>query len=125
CVLAAVDYRLAPESRFPAAIEEVLAASRWLRESAADLGCDPERLAILGESSGANLTAAATLLARDRGDVEYSFQILLVPMLAMRFDSPSWKQLGADYLLTPAALEWALDQYAPGVDRNNPLLSPL
>lgn len=125
CVLAAVDYRLAPESRFPAAIEEVHAAARWAARVAGELGCDPQRLGILGESSGGNQAAAATLLARDRGDVTYAQQILILPVLDVRLSSPSWERFGTDYLLTRDHSLWAIDQYAPGVDRTNPLLSPL
>lgn len=125
CVLAAVDYRLSPESQFPNPIEEVLAASRWLQDAAADLGCDPGRVAIFGESSGGNLAAAATLLNRERGYVRFCHQILLFPILAIRFDSLSWDALGEDYLLKRAPTEWAVEQYAPGVDRRDPLLSPL
>jgi acetyl esterase len=125
CMLAAVDYRLSPESRFPTAIEEVLAASRWLQSAAGELGYDAARFGILGESSGGNVAAAATRLARDRGDVDYAQQILLLPILEIRFDSPSWKQLGTDFLLKQAQVEWSVQQYAPGVDRSDPLLSPL
>lgn len=124
-VLAAVDYSLAPEARFPTALEEVHAAARWLQEHAADFGCDPQSLGIMGESSGGNLVAAATLVARERRDVTYARQVLLIPLLDARFDSPSWKEFGADYLLKRPQLEWAVEQYAPGVDRRCPLLSPL
>src|SRR5205814_641324 len=84
----------------------------------------PVRLGVLGESSGGNVAAAATLLARERGDVHYAHQTLLLPVLAIRFDSVSWQRVGADYLLTRDQLEWSVEQYAPGVDRDNPLLSP-
>jgi acetyl esterase/lipase len=124
-VLAAIDYSLAPESRFPTALEEVHAAARWLQEHADDFGCEPENFGIMGESSGGNLTAAATLLARDRGDVTYARQVLIIPLLAIRFDSPSWKEFGQDYLLKQPQIEWAVEQYAPGVNRSNQLISPL
>jgi acetyl esterase len=125
CVVAAVDYHLAPESQLPNAIEEVLGAARWLQEVAADFGADPQRVAIYGESSGGNIAAAATLLSREQGGPHFAHQILLFPMLAIRFDSASWKEFGQDYVLKQAPTEWGAEQYAPGVDRRNPLLSPL
>ncbi|MFR9774150.1 alpha/beta hydrolase [Nocardia sp. SC052] len=125
CVVAAVEYRLAPESRFPTAIEEVHAAASWLQQHATALSCDANRFAILGESSGGNLAAAATLMARERGDVSYSRQFLLVPLLDLRLESPSWEEFGTGYLLGKPQLRWALEQYAPGVEVSHPLLSPL
>jgi acetyl esterase len=125
CVILAVDYELAPESQFPGAVEEVYAAARWAQEHAAELGCDPDRIAIAGESSGGNLTAAVTLLNRARREVTFAHQLLLLPVLDARFASRSWDELGSDYLLTRAQLEWAIEQYAPGVDRDEPLLSPV
>lgn len=124
CAIAAVDYRLSPESRFPTAIEEVYAAARWLRQEAKVLGLDPARIGIGGESSGGNLAAAAALVDRDRRLVGFAFQALIVPVLDAKFDSPSWDELGSDYLLTRGQLEWALEQYAPGVARDDRLLSP-
>jgi acetyl esterase len=124
CVVVAVDYGLAPESRFPSALEEVLAAGRWTREEASARGWDADRIGIGGESSGANIAAAVTLLDRARQEACFAHQTLVVPVLDARFASPSWDELGTDYLLTRAQLEWAVEQYAPGVDRTDPLLSP-
>jgi acetyl esterase/lipase len=124
CAIVAVDYSLSPEARFPTAVEEVHATGRWVREHAADDGWDPERIGIAGESSGANIAAAVTLVDRDRGDVGFAHQTLIVPVLDARLDTPSWRRLGTGYLLTAAQLEWALQQYAPGVPRTDPLLSP-
>ncbi|MGH2939796.1 MAG: alpha/beta hydrolase [Solirubrobacterales bacterium] len=125
CAIAAVDYRLSPESRFPQAIEEVYGAARWLRQEAKVLGLDPTRIAIAGESSGGNLAAAVGLLDRDRRLVGFAFEALIIPVLDARFGSRSWEELGSDYLLTKAQLEWALERYAPDADRDDPLLSPL
>jgi acetyl esterase/lipase len=126
CAIVAVDYSLSPEARFPTAIEEVLAAGRWARQQAAERGWDPARIAVAGESSGGNLAAAAALLDRDRGQpVGFAHQTLIVPVLDAHFATPSWQALGTGYLLTAAQLEWAVEQYAPGVARDEPLLSPL
>jgi acetyl esterase len=83
-VVASVDYRLAPEDRFPRAIEDCYAGLRWLADNAADLGVDPDRISIMGESAGGGLAAALALLARDRGGPKISAQFLISPMLDHR-----------------------------------------
>jgi acetyl esterase len=125
CAIAAVDYRLSPEARFPAALEDVYATGRFVREHGSDWGCDPSRIGIGGESSGGNLAAAAVLLDQIYDQVGFSHQTLVLPVLDVGFDTPSWNALGHDYLLTRAQMEWALSQYAPGVQRTEPLLSPV
>jgi acetyl esterase len=125
CVLGAVEYTLAPEAQLPQAIEEILAVAANLWPRGDELGFDSGRIGVLGESSGGNLVGAALQLARDRGEVEFDCQVMLLPMLAARFDSPSWKEYGDGYGLRQDSLEWALEQYAPGVSRTDPRLSPL
>jgi len=125
CAIAAVDYRLSPESQYPGAIEEVYAAALWLKREAKPLGLDPSRIGIAGDSSGGNVAAAAAILDRRRGLVGFAFQALVLPVLDVRFESDSWRELGEDYLLTKPQLEWAVEQYAPGADRADPLLSPV
>jgi acetyl esterase len=83
-VVASVDYRLAPEDRFPCAIEDCYAGLRWLADNAVRLGVDPDRIAIMGESAGGGLAAALALLARDRGGPRISAQFLICPMLDHR-----------------------------------------
>ena len=78
-----------------------------------------------GESSGGNLAAAAVLLDQTRNEVGFDHQALLAPVLDVRMDTPSWRALGQDYGLTHEQLEWAVEQYAPGADRTEPLLSPV
>ena len=125
CAIAAVDYRLSPEARFPAALEDVYATGRFVREHGSDLGCDASRIGIGGESSGGNLAAAAVLLDQIHNQVGFLHQTLVLPVLDAGFDTPSWNALGDDYLLTRAQMEWALSQYAPSVQRTEPLLSPI
>jgi acetyl esterase/lipase len=125
CAVAAVDYRLSPESRFPQAIEETYAAACWLKQHSRSLGLAERRIAIGGESSGGNIAAAVALTDRERRLAGFVFQALVVPVLDVRFETDSWERLGRDYLLTAGQLEWALEQYAPGVDADEPLLSPL
>ncbi len=81
CVIVSVDYRLAPETRFPGAVEDCHAALVWVHEHAAELGIDPDRVGVMGESAGGGLAAALSLLARDRGAPAIAFQHLIYPML--------------------------------------------
>lgn len=81
CVIVSVDYRLAPETPFPGAVEDCYAALRWLQKQASALGVDPARIALIGESAGGGLAASLALLARDRGEVKPCFQMLIYPML--------------------------------------------
>jgi acetyl esterase/lipase len=81
CIVVSVAYRLAPETRFPGAIEDCYAALAWMYRNAASLGIDPQRIAIGGESAGGGLAAALALLARDRGEVPVRFQLLIYPVL--------------------------------------------
>jgi acetyl esterase/lipase len=90
-VVAAVEYRLAPEHPFPAPVEDCYAALSWLHASAADLGVDPDRIAVGGQSAGGGLTAGTVLLARDRGGPPVCFQFLGIPELDHRLETPSMR----------------------------------
>lgn len=125
CMIAGVDYTLSPEAQFPTALEESYAVAMWAQSARDELGCRPDRLGIMGESSGGNMAAALALLARDRGEPHFTSQVLVLPVLDVHFQTESWDELGSDYLLPKEQLEWAVEQYAPGVDRDNQLLSPL
>jgi acetyl esterase/lipase len=92
CVVVSVDYRLAPESPFPAAPDDCHAALLWTVANADELGVDLDRLVVTGGSAGGALTAAVTLMARDRGGPEIAFQALLIPVLDDRLDTPSLRQ---------------------------------
>ena len=97
CVVVSVNYRLAPETRFPGPVEDCYAALLWLHGAATELGIDPDRIAVAGESAGAGLAAATCLLARDRGQVKPCFQYLAEPMLDHRSadsDHPHAGQVG-------------------------------
>jgi len=121
----AVDQRLAPEAQFPAPLQDAYAAWQWTVDHAEELGVDAARVGVAGESSGANLAAATALLAATRGDAAPAFQILVVPVLDAAGTMPSVTALGEGHLLTEAQMTWMYEQYAPGVDRRAPLLSPL
>lgn len=127
CALLAPDYELSPESQYPTPLEEVYNAAVWARTRGDELGLgdfDQSKLALAGESSGGNMAAAITYIDRERKQVRFSHQILIAPVLDASFSTPSWQELGADYLLTPKQLDWALEQYAPGADRTDPMISP-
>jgi triacylglycerol lipase len=102
CVVASVDYRLAPEAKYPAAVEDCYAGLRWLHANAASLNVDPARVAIKGESAGGGLAAALALLARDRGDAPIAFQLLVYPMLDDRPTTPANPYTG-EFVWTPAS----------------------
>jgi acetyl esterase len=128
CVVLAVDYRLAPEARFPAAYDDSVAAFRWARAQAQALGIDPHRIAIGGDSAGGNLAAAACLgLAQDA--VRPVFQLLIYPATDQRAGAPSHERNGSGYLLTREAIAWYRANYLPDerdwLDwRASPLLAP-
>ena len=121
-----VGYRLAPEYRWPTAAEDLYAVTRWVSEHAGELGADAQRLAIGGDSAGGNLAAVTALMARDRGELSITAQMLLYPVIAAEFDTDSYRQFGAGYYNPREALQWYWDQYVPeSSDRSHPYASPL
>ena len=125
-VVASVEYRLAPESRWPAAAEDVYTVADWAARHAEALGGDPTRLVVAGDSAGGNLAAVTALLARDRGRPAIAGQVLLYPVIAADFGTASYRRFGTGYYNTAAAMAWYWDQYAPNsVDRSHPYASPL
>ncbi|HJU19899.1 MAG TPA: alpha/beta hydrolase, partial [Stellaceae bacterium] len=114
CAVVSVDYRLAPEHKFPAAVEDCCAAIAWVAEEGAALGIDPARLAVGGDSAGGNLAAVASLCARDRGGPRICQQLLLYPALDAAMDHPSIIRFAEGHLLTRATMEWFYAQYLQG-----------
>mgnify|MGYP001477513991 CR=1 FL=1 len=111
CAVLAVDYRLAPEHRFPAAADDAIAATRWASEHAAELGIDPTRLAVGGDSAGGNLAAVSALAARDAG-IPLAAQLLIYPVTDMaHLEGESYTACGEGYGLTAAAMAWFRDHY--------------
>jgi acetyl esterase/lipase len=102
-VVVSVDYRLAPEHPFPAPLEDCYAALTWVAEHAVELGVDPDRIAVGGESAGGGLAAGVALLARDRGGPQLCLQLLGIPELDDRMESESMRTLGADSPITTIA----------------------
>ncbi len=121
----AVDYRLAPEHRFPAAVEDAVAATEWASSHAATLGIDPVRLAVGGDSAGGNLAAVVALHAREHGPA-LRFQLLIYPATDTRTDTRSYEANATGYSLERETMVWFFDQVAPeAADRADPRLAPL
>ena len=124
CVVVAVDYRLAPEAPFPAALEDSWAATQWVAEEALKLGADANRIVVAGDSAGGNLAAAVALRARDQG-LDLALQVLVYPVTDAEFETESYQRLATGLNLTRAKMEWYWQQYLGGADALNPEASPL
>src|SRR5215831_6728271 len=126
CVVASVDYRLAPEHKYPVAVEDAFAATRWVAREAARLGVDGGRIAVGGDSAGGNLAAAVALMARDGDGPPLALQVLVYPVTHHSFDTPSYREHAEGYLLTRSAMRWFWNHYLPRQeDGLEPLASPL
>lgn len=126
CVTISVDYRLAPEHKFPAAPEDAYAATVWAAAHADELGGDAARLAVGGDSAGGNLAAVVALMARERGGPALAFQLLIYPATDLRMNTPSIAENGAGYGLDTAEMIWFGNHYMrDDADKLNPLVSPL
>ena len=112
-VVIAVDYRLAPEHPFPAAVEDAWSATTWIAAHAAELGIDPKRIAVGGDSAGGGLAAVVALMARDSSKLRLTLQVLVYPVTDLRAESASYSSYAEGYFLTRAAMQWYIAQYAP------------
>jgi acetyl esterase len=122
----AVDHRPAPEHPYPAAVDDAYAAAEHIEREASSLGLDPTRIAVAGDSSGAAIAAGTALRCRDDGGPDICLQILRVPMLRHRADTPSRRTYGhGDHGITTQLLDWYSDQYAPGPEADHPYCAPL
>jgi acetyl esterase len=125
-IVVSVDYRLAPENKFPAAPEDAYAAIRWAYANAGSFGGDPSHIAIAGDSAGANLAAVACLMAKDRASPSIARQILFYPSTNGRQQTASSVRNGQGYLLTRQMMDWFTAQYTNGPgDLLNPYFAPL
>jgi acetyl esterase len=125
----AVDYRLAPEHKFPAAIDDAWAATRWVVKQAARLGIDPSRLAVGGDSAGGNLAAVVALMARDAGGPAIRQQVLLYPVTDVMRETRTYADFADGYMLTRDSMRWFIAHYLRGRDdardwRASPLRAP-
>jgi acetyl esterase len=126
CVTVSVDYRLAPETKFPGAADDCYAATVWAAQNAARINGDPRRLAVGGDSAGGNLAAVVSLMARDRGTPPLVYQLLVYPVTARNFDTDSYRRNAEGYMLTRDAMQWYWDHYLrTAADAANPYAAPL
>jgi acetyl esterase len=126
CVVISVDYRLAPEHKFPAAADDAYAATTWVAENAAPLGIDPRRIAVGGDSAGGNLAAAVTLMAKEQGEPSIAYQVLIYPVTNHSFDTTSYETNAEGYMLTRRSMIWFWNHYlAEPADGQNAYASPL
>ncbi len=129
CAVIAVDYRLAPEHRFPAAVEDAIAATRHVARHAKDLGVDAGRLAVGGDSAGGNLAAVAALTFRDQGGPRLKLQVLIYPVTDFAMDSPSYATIANGFTLTRERMRYFRASYLRGPEdiadwRASPLEAP-
>jgi acetyl esterase len=125
CLVISVDYRLAPEHRFPAAVDDCYAATCWAAENADSIGGDPSRIAVGGDSAGGNLAAAVALMARDEGGPELVYQLLIYPVTEANFETASYRENAEGYGLMRETMIWFWDQYLGSEeDARNPYAAP-
>jgi acetyl esterase len=126
CLFVNVDYRLAPEYRFPAATEDAYTALRWVHDHVEELGCDRNRIAVAGDSAGANLAAVVCLMTRDRRGPTIAFQALIYPITDCDFERSSYQENADGYFLTRREMIWFWNQYVSSPDQmRDPYASPL
>lgn len=120
------EYDRSPEAQYPIALEQNYAAARWIVASGKDHVLDASRLAIAGDSVGGNMAAAVTLLAKERGDVTFSQQVLFYPVTDASFDTASYHEFAEGYFLQREGMKWFWDQYTKDeAQRNEITASPL
>jgi acetyl esterase len=124
CVTVAIDYRLAPEHKFPAAVDDCYAAAVWVSEHAREVNGDAKRVAVGGDSAGGNLAAVVSILARDRGKPPLCFQLLVYPATDAALDTYSHRNF-TEYFLTSDMVRYFYGHYLRGeADKKDPRLSP-
>jgi acetyl esterase len=126
CIVVSVDYRLAPEHRFPAAVDDSVSAVRWVHTHAAEFGADSHRIAVGGDSAGGNLAAVVALALRDTGGPALAGQLLVYPVTRLRGPREgSFVTNGEDYFLRTSDMDWFENHYLGDSDAADPRASPL
>jgi acetyl esterase len=126
CTVVSIEYRLAPEHKFPTAIEECYVSTKWIYEQAKELGLDDTRFAIMGDSAGGNIAAVVTHLTREKKEIPISLQVLIFPMTSFAIQSVSKQKFANGYFLTKESLDLFEKHYLKSKsDVTNPLASPL
>lgn len=121
-----IDYSRSPEARYPVAIEEIYAATKYVSEQAAELNLDAERMVVAGDSVGGNMTAALTMMIKQRGGPKLKAQVLFYPVTDFDFENESYREFRTDHFLTQEAMKWFWNQYLPDqTKRSEPTASPL
>lgn len=125
CVVVSVDYRMAPEHPFPAAVEDSYAATKWVAEHGAEIGVDPSRIAVGGDSAGGNLAAVVSQMAREQDGPKLVYQVMIYPVTDATISTPSYEENADGYLLTKAGMVWFYSHYMrEDTDRKDTRLSP-
>ncbi len=126
CLVVSVDYRLAPEHRYPAAVEDAYAATVWVAENSDVIHSDPDRLAVGGDSAGGHLAAVVALMARDREGPRIDLQVLIYPITDYNFNTPSYTENKEGYMLTRDLMKWFWNHFIDDEgEANHPYVSPL
>ncbi len=125
CAVVSVDYRMGPEHKFPAAVEDCVAATRWVAAEAVTLGIDAARIAVGGDSAGGNLATVVAITLRDTGGPRLVFQALVYPATDQRMDTASHTKFGEGYLLTRNNMLWFRDNYLGPAHYNDWRASPI
>jgi acetyl esterase/lipase len=121
-----VNYTRSPEAKYPVAIEEAYAATKWVAENGRTINVNSSRLAVVGDSVGGNMASAVTLLAKERGEPPITFQLLFYPVTDASFDTPSYMKYQEGYWLTREAMKWFWDNYVSNqTNLKEPTVSPL
>lgn len=119
------EYSRSPEAQFPTALEECYAVAEWITEQGSEFGLDPARIAIAADSSGANIAAVITLLARQRGGPQFRHQVLWYPVTDADFDTGTYREFQSGYYLSRDQMIWHWDQYLPDAScRDDPMAAP-
>ncbi|MEY2445769.1 MAG: acetyl esterase [Ilumatobacteraceae bacterium] len=123
-IVVSVDYRMAPDFRFPVAAEDSFAATRWVAANAESFGGDATRLAVCGDSAGGNLSAVVSQMARDAGGPAIVFEALIYPAVDMTAEGGSLTENATGYFLEEESMTWFMNHYLAETDRAHPLASP-
>jgi acetyl esterase len=125
-VVVFVNYTLSPEAKYPTALEQAYAVANWVAQNGQSINVDSSRLAVVGDSVGGNLTAALTLLAKERGGPSIRFQVLFYPVTDSNFDTSSYRKYAEGYWLTREGMKWFWNNYTSNeTNRKEPTVSPL
>ena len=125
-LLCTSDYTRSPEAKYPTAIEEAYAATKWIVENGQSLNLNTSRLVVVGDSVGGNMAIAVTMLSKERGGPTITFQVLFYPVTDASFDTVSYNKYQDGYFLTRESMKWFWNNYLPnGINRKEPIISPL